>query len=439
MGARHLWMAMLLAAPGHAAPWLDLSGSQRSRLEVLGGDLRADRVADQSALFLRTTLAARIGPGPVQLNAELWDSRAYALAARTPFTTGEINPLEPVVANVSADLKGLGLVDAGHARLTMGRMIANIGSRRLVGAEDYRNTISASTGVRLDFGNKGWDSTLIWLLPQQRLPNTADRLRDHAVVLDRERLNLAIWGGLLTWHRPGFDIDVNAYRLAEHDAPGLPTKDRRLNTLGGRLFAPHQPKGGWDGELEAAWQWGEARRSTAASAPLLPVDAWFFHGDLGHSWSGRWHPRLAVLVDGVSGDRPGGTIRRFDTLFGIRRPDFSLGSLLTVIGRANLLAVGVKGEVADKENDAFVSVRPMWAESCFDQFSQSGATDASGQSGRFAGWEFDSRVRHWLVHDRLRLELNGVLFARRGLTRFAPGLRPGSLISYGSVTVQASF
>lgn len=422
-----------------AAAGFDLSGYQRSRIEAVSGDVRPGN-REQSALMMRTVIAARVGDGPVKLNAELWDARAFAIAPGTRLSTNDVNAVEPVVLNLTADLRALArrLGTGGRATLTAGRMIANVGSRRVVAAEDYRNSISASTGVRLDLGNRQWGSTLLWIMPQQRLPDDPERVRRNAVALDRENSEVTLWGADLVRHLDGLDIEASAFHFAEHDQPTLASRDRQLTTASLRLLKPRQA-GGWDGELEAAWQWGAASRTTSPIAPRLPVAAWFVHADIGHSWAGPWAPRLALVADMVSGDRPGDTIRRFDPLFGIRQPDFAPGSLYAYLGRTNVVAVGLRGEVADRRSDAALSLKPMWAQSRTDKFSQSGVADPGGLSGRFAGWETSSRVRHWLIPQRLRLEVDGVLMLRRGLLRHAPGLPAGDHVAYGSLSLQANF
>lgn len=436
---RGAFFLAFMATPAAASDGFDLSGYQRSRLEFVSGDIRPGG-SEQSALMLRTVIAARIGDGPVRLNAELWDARAYAIAPGTRLNTGEVNALEPSVLNIAVDLRGLSrrLGDGGRATLTTGRMLVNIGSRRIVAAEDYRNTILSSTGVRLDLGNRQWGGTLVWVMPQQRLPDDPARLRRAAIVLDRDNLDLTLWGGDIVRHLPGLDVEASLIHLSEHDQPALASRDRQLTTASLRVLKPRRV-GRWDVELEGGWQWGAASRSTSASSARLPVAAWFAHADLGHSWAGPWQPRLSLLAELASGDRPGGTIRRFDPLFGIRQPDFAPGSLYAYMGRTNVMTVGVRAEIARPRGDAFISLKPMWAQSRSDQFSQSGARDPAGLSGRFAGWEIGSRVRHWLVKDRLRVEADGLMLLRRGLLRNAPGLPAGDHVAYGSLALQASF
>ena len=61
---------------------------------------------------------------------------------------------------------------------------------------------------------------------------------------------------------------------------GLATRNRRLQTLGGRWLRAPAP-GAWDGELEAAAQWGEVATAAAEDGAVLDARAQFFHAALG--------------------------------------------------------------------------------------------------------------------------------------------------------------
>jgi hypothetical protein len=65
--------------------------------------------------------------------------------------------------------------------------------------------------------------------------------------------------------------------------------------------------------------------------------------------------------------------------------------------------------------------------------------DPTGRAGRFAGYELDSRVRHWLAPGRLRAEFNGVLLLRRGVLRDAPNAPAGPTTFYCSATLISFF
>jgi hypothetical protein len=73
-----------------------------------------------------------------------------------------------------------------------------VGSRRLVAADDYRNTTNGYTGLRADLAwRAGWSATAIYTLPQQRRPDDRASLARNAVAPDREGFDLVLWGGML--------------------------------------------------------------------------------------------------------------------------------------------------------------------------------------------------------------------------------------------------
>ena len=355
--------------------------------------------------------------------------------------TGEVNVFEPVQAHIAVDF-GAPFGRDSHLSAKFGRMVLNLGSRRLIAADDYRNTTNGYTGLRIDLVPvRDIAATFIYVLPQERLPAGFDDVRNNRFALDSEGFDYRLWGGIAEFrHLLGpTGLDVSGYRLIERDTDGHPTRDRNLATIDARLWRPPAP-GQLDHEVEGAWQWGTARATLVNVAPLQDVEAWFVHANAGYTFAGGWRPRLSATLDAVSGDRRGGKYTRFDTLFGMRRADFSPGSILSAIGRANMVAPALRLEIAPSpRTDGFVSARALWAESGTDSFSQSGVRDPTGRSGRFAGYEFDSRVRHWLVAKRLRAEANSVLYLRRGLLRDAPNAPPGSISYYFSAALIGYF
>ncbi|MFZ4688387.1 MAG: alginate export family protein [Polymorphobacter sp.] len=457
MWTRFFLLSLLAAPPAAAAPaaseavaatapLLHLSGNIRARVESIDNQVRPGLRRDEDLFVLRTVLRAELGNGPLRFVTEIWDSRAYGSGSslaggRSAVSNGEVNVFEPVQVHVAADLGDvLGTGTALH--VTAGRMMLNLGSRRLVAADDYRNTTAGSTGLRVDFRPRpGIETSLIYVLPQQRLPNAPAAVQSNDFAFDRESFDLQLWGGVASFDRAlgASSVDFGAFRLVERDGPGRPTRDRHLTTIAMRVLRP-PAAGHADHDIEAAWQWGQVRNGLLGTAERQQVAAWFVHAEAGYSPMLAGHLRLAVELDGISGDRPGGRYTRFDTLFGMRRADFSPGSILSVIGRANMLAAGLRLEAAPSpRTDAFVSARALWAESGRDVFSQSGVIDTSGASGRFAGYELDSRLRHWLVPARLRAEIDGVVLLRRGLLRTAPNAPAGASTLYASASLTAYF
>lgn len=439
--------AVLLApvAPARAqtsgADGLDLSASVRLRYETVDGQARAGFNDADDLLNLRTIVTAQYKSGPVKLVAEVYDGRAWLADRRTPLTTNEVNAVELVQAYAAVDMPNA-IGDGTSLTLQGGRFLLNIGSRRLVAADDYRNTTNGYTGLRADVsGKNGLRGTFIYVLPQVRLPDDLASLLDNKARFDRESFDLVLWGGTVARSKTigPATAELSFYHLGERDAPGRPSRDRSLNTIGGRVI--RDPKAGaFDYEAEAYYQFGHVSSGLAASAPRLNVSASFVHADIGYTFSGGWKPRLSIEFDRASGDGIGGSYGRFDTLFGMRRADLAPAGLFNAVGRANIATPGVRLEVSpSKMVDGFIGYRAMWLADRTDAFSTTGVRDATGRSGNFAGHQVDARVRYWLVPDRLRFEVDGVWLAKGRFLRRAPNAPANGDTRYLSLNLTASF
>lgn len=402
-----------------------LSGSARVRHELLDGQPRAGFRSRDQELALRTTLFAEYHRNALRIGGELYDSRAYLDKPGSPLTTNEVNTLELVQAYVGADFKNA-LGPGTTLQLQLGRMLLNLGSRRLIAADDYRNTTNGYTGLRADLKAKGTTATLIYMLPQVRLPDDLPSLRSGKVQWDRESFDLQLWGGLIARPRTiaGATAEFSYYRLQEDDAPGRPNRNRDLHTVGARII--RDPKAGWwDFEAEGIYQFGSIRASNAAGAARIPVAAWFLHLDGGYTFAGPAKLRISVEYDNASGDGPGGRFNRFDTLFGMRRADLGPAGIYNAVGRANISTPGLRVEIAPtKRFDGFAVYRAMWLANRTDAFSTTGVRDPTGRSGSFAGHQTEARLRYWFVPGFLRGEINGVWLAKGRFLKTAPNATP---------------
>ena len=430
-----------LAAPAQAEEkqGIDVSGQVRLRYEVIDGQARVGLPISEDLVNLRTILRGRYRTGPVTLAVEVWDSRVLNAGRPSAVSANEVNGVEPVQVNLAVDFSASSAI---RGKLTLGRMLLDIGSARLIANDDYRNTTTSFTGVRLDLnGPKETSATLLYLLPQQRLPTDADGLRRGRVVLDHEGFDTRLWGAFIERrHAIGpVSVDVTALRFEERDRPGVPTRDRRLTTFGARAYVAPRP-GRWDLDVEALRQTGRVRLSVDPAAPEKPVDAWFVHAETGYKRSTGWQPHGSLEFDYASGDERGASYGRFDTLFGQRRRDFSPAGLLSAIGRANLIALGGRMEVTpSKRSEAFISARKLWLASRVDAFSTTGVVDPSGQAGSDGGWELDSRMRWWAVPKRLQLEADMVWIARGRFLATAPNRSTSRDTHYLSINATAFF
>ncbi|MES2721583.1 MAG: alginate export family protein, partial [Pseudomonadota bacterium] len=317
----------------------------------------------------------------------------------------------------------------------------NLGSRRLVASDDFRNTTNSYAGVRADFAPAGVKTTLVYVQPRLRLPDGLDSVLDNAQRIDRQGRDLELWGGVAA--RPKTigpaTLEVAYIHLSERDRPNRPTRNRDLDTYGARLIL--DPKSGqFDYELEGLVQTGEIRAGTRPADPQMKVRATFVHADLGYSFAHPWKPRLSAELDIATGDEAGGRYGRFDTLFGMRRADFAPSGLYNAIGRANIVTPGLRLEVAPSPRwDAFLVGRGLWLEAKEDSFSTTGVRDASGRAGRFAGGQLEGRWRYWVVKDRLRAEVNGVWLIKDRFLRQAPNAPRNGNETYISTSLTVQF
>ena len=405
-----------LGAPGR----LKLGGSVRTRYEVLQGQVRPGFNEEDDLFSVRSILSAEYDAGPVRIGAELYDSRAYGADEGTPIGTGEVNTFELVQAYVAADFDvGAG----GRGTLQAGRFTLNLGSRRLVAADDYRNTTNGYTGIRGDISpSKSLSATIFYVLPQVRLPDDLPSILDNGTAWDREGFDLSLWGAFIKHGGliPGVAVEPYYVGFNERDADGRPTRDRNLHNLGLRIVRePATSKA--DFEAEAIYQFGRTSTGLTEAAARTDVSATFFHLEAGYSFAAAWKPRLSIEFDRASGDGPGEDYGRFDTLYGMRRADLAPAGLYAALGRTNISSPGIRLEAAPGGGtDVFAAYRLLWAAEETDSFSTTGVRDPSGMSGSFAGHQLDARLRHWIFPQRLRAEANATWLLKRGLLQSAP-------------------
>lgn len=418
-----------------------VTGNVRLRYESIDGQARTGFNAADDLAELRTQLRVAWRHQWLRLVAEVHDSRAWGANTGTPLSTGEVNALEPVQAYVQADLGPL-LGPGSAAGVQAGRFTLDLGSRRLVANDDYRNTTGSFTGVRADVTTPGGvRATALYVLPLARLPDDAASLRANVAAFDRESFATVLWGGFLARQRKGSPAlaEVSFLHFGERDWPGHATRDRSLNSLGARALREPRP-GAFEWGAEGIYQWGAISASTTPGAARLPVSASFVRFHAGYTFTGAWQPRLLLEFDRASGAGTGGAYGRFDPLFGMRRADLGPAGLYNAIGRSNVLSPGARIEVTPSRRvDAFFGYRALWLADRHDAFSTTGVRDASGQSGRFAGHQIDARLRWWLVPTCLRFEANGVVLAKGAFLRQAPGAGPGATTRYASLNLSAYF
>lgn len=428
-------------AIGREQTWT-VSGSWRARVEAIDGHARIGVNSDDTIWSSRLRFEAT---GPVghgwTAQAEFYDSRAWGGDNGSPLSANDVNPLELVQANLKRRWKEP-FGKASYANVQVGRMTLNLGSRRLVAADDYRNTTNGYSGLRTDLHwGSGLDLVTIAVVPQIRLPEAKADILDNRGEPDLETTAQRLYGGILTWPhaKQGLTSQLTLMRFEEEDRPSRPTRDRDLTTYGLRLFSEPKP-GHFDQDFEIYLQNGHNSASLLQTAQTRNVDAAYVRGEWGYQWVAAWKPRLSFEFDWASGDRPGGTDTRFDTLYGMRRAEISPAGILAAVGRANIASPGVRLELEPTRNlDAFVAWRGLWLADKTDSFASTGVVDRSGRSGDYAGQQVDARLRVWLQPKKLRLEVNGVILAKGRFLKAAPNAPAPDNTHYLGVDLIRSF
>ena len=415
----------------HAPSWLTIEGSERLRYEYLDNTFRVLDPGADDYLVSRLRLHVRADGRHLYGGIEFQDSRGWFDEPFTPVGTDDVNVLEPLQAYLG--YRGSSLFAEGDGLdLQVGRFTLDVGSRRLLARNRFRNTTSSFTGLSLTWTSPGQVVLRSFLtMPSTRLPNTLEpeRLRSNEFELDQDQPDHVFWGLHVSGVTLPLSIDSEwyLYGLREDDRPGVPTRNRDLATAGLRL---QKNSARWAGEVEVAYQFGETR-ATAAPADLADLDhrAWFAHAELTRQYAGRWQPRIIFRYDYASGDRdPGdGRFERFDTLFGDRRWEFGPTGIYGALTRSNIQSPGVALRLRPASDlDLRLDYRAAWLASKKDAMPTAGLWDPGGNSGAFIGQQVDARVNWQVVQDSLAVELGAAYLFKGEFLRDAPNAPPSS-------------
>jgi hypothetical protein len=432
-----------LASSLGAPDWLRIGLNYRVRYEALDDSFRAGTSGPDRLLVERLLLSIRAEGKTFYLGAELQDSRTQLDKDETPLGTDDSNAAELLQGYFGYRMGNL-IAEGDMLDLTAGRMTIDVGTRRLVARNDFRNTINSFTGFQAVWkGSKGTRLQTFYTLPVDRRPTDRDDLEDDEIDADEESRRIRFWGIDVTQEKLVFGVNAELFLfgLDERDGRGIETTDRDLLTPGFRLW--NSPKDPWSFEIEAATQFGDSRR-TAATSDVRDLDhsARFLHLHVARQLSGPWSPRFVAQYDYASGDDDSadGDNERFDTLFGARRFDFGPTGIYGALARTNLQSPGVRLEVKPSETvNGFIGYRAVYLADKTDTFTTAGVRDATGSSGSFIGHQFEARVRKNLMNGRLQLDVGGAYLSDGRFLREAPNATGGGGTLYGYVQATLNF
>lgn len=413
--------------------WLSLSVENRVRYENLDGQFRANAEGGDQQLPIQTCAWLEARYEGFRIGAEFLDARqSLADAGSTSLNNTHVN--EADFLQIYGAWSGENVFGSGvDLEAKLGRQTLDLGSRRLVGRNVFRNTINAFSGALFRFRDHGgrWQLRLFGAQPVERLPGTAAELdRGQAHAYDEEAYRTFFSAAFFEWFDIAYGMGGELYllHLDEQDRPEAATADRKLFTPGVRFFLK-PAKGKFDFEVETAAQTGRSYSSTTATK-RLDHQAWFQHVQAGYSFDAPWSPRVLAMYDYASGDSGpnDGKNGRFDTLFGTRRAEFGPTGIFGAFARSNIHTPGYRLMLAPHPEVSFYAGhRLLWLAEDKDQWVGSRndrnartLQDKSGASGDFLGHLVEASAR-WDVSSSLALESGWTHLVKGEFARTAPG------------------
>jgi len=368
--------------------WIDLALEHRTRFELRDDPFRPGESRSDTQYPQRTRLRLGIdGPGPLRFLGEMQDARTHS-DGPNDFTGAEIDRFDVLQLFVSATLRdvlGSGLRADAH----VGRLTLDVGSRRLLARNSFRNTTNAFDGVHVQIGReKAWRLRALYTRPV---------VIDEGPFDDDDTSRTRLWGIAYEDRRnPWFSLD--AYYLGLADRVG----QRRYTTFGARLFHPAQPQQ-LDYELELIGQLGN--RGTRGERGDTTQGAWAGHAELGWTFALPASPRLVGQLDYASGTDDGDVdSHTFDPLYGARRFDLIPTGIYGPFRRANIVSPGLRLVLTPLPTlKAQLKVRHWQLAQSEDAFVGTGLRDATGHAGSQLGQDVELSLQWaplaWLAFD----------------------------------------
>lgn len=387
--------------------WLTLKIDHRTRYEGYDNAFKKNTDGGDQVLAFRTTVFMGIKYDDFRLGTEFIDSSIALEGSNTPVNTTLVNQTDLVQAYLawqSDNLLGSGL----NFNLKAGRQTMDVGSRRLVARNRFRNTLNNFTGINTIISQPNhWQWRNFVVLPVSRLPNDQVSLKAGRTVFDQESFSRIFAGSFFSIKKLPLNsiAELYLYYLNEEDTADTRTKNRKLFTPGFRWFKKAEPKQ-FDFEIEVVVQSGTSY-ATASATDQNRLDhfAYFGHLALGYSFDLPWQPQLILQYDYASGDRNpnDGNNNRFETLYGARRFEYGPTGIWGGFARGNINTPGIRLKFKPGQNlTGFIAHRAHWLAESKDSWAGGGLRDKTAQSGSHIGQLLEMRLR-WKIMPKLMI------------------------------------
>jgi hypothetical protein len=409
--------------------WLEGSLEQRTRYESYDTPWRRNQKSGEDQIPLQTVLWLEAHKDQFRAGFEFWNAVQSGAQPgwwlnNTMVNTADFTQMYAAWTDTNIADSGLGFEAKG------GRMTLDLGSRRLVARNNFRNTTNTFTGVqfRLRDATNKWHLLAFANQPVERLPRQADKLIFNDYAWDQEQEGSVFAGAMLdTWDLPwSINAELYLYYLkSELSSQGQEVViDRELVTPGLRIHRAAK-KGEFDFEAETVGQTGQAngtfRLNGREQTKLMDAESFFEHIQLGYTFDLPFDPRLMVQYDYATAGNDGRTTNSFDTLFGARRWEYGPTGIFGPFGRNNINSPGARVFlVPHRDLTSFVAYRAYWMANASAPWVIANLWDPTGKSGDFLGQTVEFALR-WDPHDNLAFEVGWETLIKGEFARNAPG------------------
>ncbi|MCB5185078.1 alginate export family protein [Methylobacillus gramineus] len=426
--------------------WLDVGADYRFRYENRENDFRRGTNVTDEPFLLRSRIyvAVRNKFDPLRFTLEAEDARRN----HSNFTRDnrDVDLAEPIQAYAELFFKdALGKDDLDNDRpvsIKAGRMAFEQLDRRLIARNEWRNTTNTFQGVRATFGQhkNDWELDLFALQPIVRFTEQLNQ-RDKAQWFYGAVFDWRKWSDIVTLSPSYFYLkqDGDEVKYTSNGTPATAAQriDREIHTAGLRGYGVIG-KTGFDYDASYYRQWGEEDRTPTAKRDHR---AYSYIAEVGYTADHAWKPRFSANYGVASGNKASsvGTQERFDRLFGFARP----WSSNDYIQMENVNSTKIRAEFSPFTG-VNIDTGYSWykLDSATDRWNAgNNLTDATGNSGRDLGEEWDIRVRFPVI-DKVSANVGYAYFKGGDFTkatsqRIEAGRKDTSNFFYVELTVSA--
>jgi len=371
--------------------WLDVGLDQRVRFEYRENDIRRPYLTTDYPFLFKTR--AYIGVKNIIDPFRFCFEFQHSFRSNSKFTRDDrdYNYYEPISLYGELHFKKLlGTDKLGNKRpvfIRFGRQNFEFLDRRLIGANQWRNTTNTFNGFRAGIGQdkNDWSVDLLALRPLVRLIeklDSTDNSRDFGAIIGHWRR----WSKIVT-------IEPYGLYLRQRAKPQNLNNSRRIYNAGLRVYGWVNKNINYD--ISYNQQFGKDNTNQTQRAYAITAE-------IGYKFNYGWKPRFSLSYGYASGDRnPNDKVNnRFERFFGFARP----WSADDYIVMENVVAPKARVELAPNKTfkiDAGYSF--FWLASATDRFNNlfnvpPNSTskynrDKTGKSGTYLGHGPDARVR----------------------------------------------